>query len=339
MKFPSLLFAGLTLVSVSSHAQQGPGPRGGGRDREAAVPEAPLPQIPLTPQQVELISKQLADLEKQIEEMRGSTLGAVMQKLRSAVASDAAALGLLLDSEKLVNVERKDLDKTEERQRKEQMDRNAERRNDKKAEDQDGDMGIAARLHIQYMILTLEARETKVADRDNLLPKLTAFIQDVVANADKLKGRAGQFLNRDVGGSVIAQAFQIERFLQGGGDWASRPLDFGGIWDRFILPHTKEQKPDGLGAQYDNRISAETALRKGMMPEPEFIIWGQQELPEMKWQRANYLLRNGPAPLNALKDMLDHIKAHPGHPSAPGWLAEMRTAMEAGAGAAAPAVQ
>jgi hypothetical protein len=332
MKFSSLFFAGLTLVSVSYHAQQGPGPRGGGRQQEPPVPEAPLPQIPLTAQQVELISKQLVELEKQIGEMRGSTLGAVMQKLRSAVASDAAALNLLLDSEKLVNVDRKDLDKSVERQRKEQMERNAERRGDKKTEDQDGDMGLAARLHIQYMILTLEARETKAEDRDKLLPKLTAFIQDVVANAEKLKGRAGQFLNRDVGGSVIAQAFQIERFLQGGADWASRPLDFGNMWDRFILPHTKEQKPDGLAAQYDHLISAETALRKGMMPEPEFIIWGQQELPELKWQRANYLLRNGTTPLNALKDMLDHIKAYPGHPSAPGWLAEMRNVMGAGGG-------
>lgn len=334
MKFSSLLVAGLTLTSISSFAQQGPGPRGGGRQDEPPVPQAPLPAISLTPQQVELITKQLADLEKQIQDLRGSTLSTVMQKLRSAVASDAAALNLLLDSEKLVNVDRKDLDKTEERQRKEQMDRNAERRSDKKTEDQDGDMGTAARLHIQYMILTLEARETKPADRSALIPKLTAYIQDLVANAEKLKGRSGQLLNREVSGSVVAQAFQIERFLQGGGDWAGRPLDLGGMWERFILPHVKEEKPDGLAAQLDARISAETALRKGMMPEPEFMIWGQQELPGLKWQRANYLLRNGPTPLNALKDMLDHIKANPGHPDAPRWVAEMHAAMSAGGGAA-----
>jgi hypothetical protein len=331
MKLFSLLLAGLTLSSTSAFAQQGPVPRGGGRQEEVPVPaQAPLPAISLTPQQVELISKQLTDLEKQIQEMRGNTLSSVMQKLRSAAASDAAALNLLLDSEKLVNVERKDLDKTEERQRKEQMDRNAERRSDKKTEENEGDMGTSARLHIQYMILTLEARETKPADRGALLPKLTAYIQDVVANAEKLKGRSGQLLNREVGGSVIAQAFQIERFLQGGGDWAARPLDMGGIWDRFILPQTKEQKPDALAAQYDARIAAETALRKGTMPEPEFLIWGQQDLPGLKWQRASYLLRNGPTPLNALKEMLDHIKAHPSHPDAPRWVAEMRAAMEAG---------
>lgn len=321
MKFPCLLLLGLTLAATSALAQRG------GRNEQAPVPQAPLPSVPLTPQQIEVISKQLTDLEKQIHDLRGSTLGAITQKLRSAVASDAAALNLLLDSEKLVNVERKDLDKADERQRKEQMDRQAERRTDKKAEDQDGDMGTAARLHIQYMILTLEARETKPEDRGKLVPKLGAFIQDVVANAAKLKGRSGQFLNREIGGSVIAQAYQIERFLEAGNDWALRPIDFGGMWDRFILPRVKEESPEGLAAQYDNRISAETALRKGMMPEPEFIIWGQQELPELKWDRANYLLRNGPAPLNAMKEMLDHIKAYPGHPDAPRWLEEMRTVM------------
>ena len=119
MKFSILLLSGLIFASFRAHAQQGGGPRGEGRREAQPQAQSPLPAIPLTPQQVEVINKQLADLEKQIQDMRGSTLGAVMQKLRSAVASDAASLSLLLDSEKLVNVERKDLDKTEERQRKE----------------------------------------------------------------------------------------------------------------------------------------------------------------------------------------------------------------------------
>ncbi len=334
MKFPSLFLAALTLTAAPAFAQ-----RAGGRPEQPPVPQAPLPNVTLTPQQIELISKQLADLEKQIQDKRGSALSAVTQKLRSAVASDAAALNLLLESEKLVNVERKGLDKAEERQRKEQMDRNAERRTDKKVEDQDGDMGTAARLHIQYMILTLEARETKPEDRGNLLPKLAAYIQDVVANAEKLKGRSGQFLSRDVGSSVIAQAYQIERFLQVGGDWASRPVDFASMWERFILPQVKAKNPETLAAQFDTRISAETALHKGMLPEPEFIIWGQQELPELKWDRANYLLRNGPAPLNAMKDMLDHIAAYQGHPDAPRWVAELRTAMNPSQAAGEPSGQ
>jgi hypothetical protein len=282
---------------------------------------------------VEAISKQLAEIEKQVQELRGSTLTTVMTKLRSAAASEAAALNFYLDCEKLVNVERKDLDKSEERQRKEQMERNAERRGDKKSEEQDGDLGLAVKLHIEYLLLTLEAHETKEADREKLLPKLQAFIQELLSKADKLKGRSGALLGRDVSGGVIAQAYQIERFLEGKQGWTTRPTDIGGMYDLFILPQFKEQKADALAAQYDARITAEGTLKKGQLPEPEFQIWMQQELPELKWNRANYLLRNGPTPVNALKDMLDHIKAYPGHPNAPMWLAEMRQAVDPGTAA------
>lgn len=323
----------ISLLTSATAFAQGPGPRRG--EREPAPPSPP-PQVPLTPQQIETITKQLAELEKQVQEMRGSTLTTVMSKLRSATASEAAALSFYLDCEKLVNVERKDLDKTEERQRKEQMERNAERRSDKKSEEQEGDLGAAVKLYIEYLLLTLEAHETKAADKDKLLPKLQAFVQELTSKADKLKGRSGALLDRDVGGGVIAQAFQIGRFLEAGPDWTTRPSDIGGMYDRFILPQFKEQKPDALAAQYDARITAEGTLKKGQLPDPEFQIWMQQELPELKWRRANYLLRNSPTPVNALKEMLDHIKAYPGHPSAPGWLAEMRTAVDPASGGAAP---
>ncbi|MBE7497789.1 MAG: hypothetical protein HS117_22830 [Verrucomicrobiaceae bacterium] len=293
------------------------------------VPPAPLPAVPLTPQQIEVITKQLAELDKQVQEMRGSTLATVLAKLRTAAASDAAALSFYLDCEKLVNVERKDLDKTEERQRKEQMERMAERRTDRNANDQDGDIGLATRLHLQYLLLTLEAHETAPADKEKLLPKLQAYIQDVLANAEKLKGRAAGMLARDVGGSPVVDAYQIQRFI-GGPDWTTRPLDFGQMWDRFILPNYREQKPEELAAQWDARINAEGTMRKAQMPEPEFVIWTQQELPVLKWSRAEYLLRFGPTPVNALKDMLDLIKANPGHPSAPNWLETMRQAVKSG---------
>ncbi len=326
---PVLSTLAFCLITATTVIAQGPGPRRG--DREPA-PQLPPPQVPLTPQQIEVITKQLAELEKQVLDMRGSTLTTVMAKLRSAVASEAAALSFYLDCEKLVNVDRKDLDKGEERQRKEQMERNAERRTDKKSEDQDGDLGAAVKLHIEYLLLTLEAHETKEADKEKLLPRLQAYIQELLSRADKLKGRSGALLGRDVSGGVNAEAFQIERFLEGGQGWTTRPNDIGGMYDRFILPQFKEQKADALAAQFDARITAEGIMKKGQLPEPEFQIWMQQELPELKWQRANYLLRHGPTPVNALKDMLDHIKAYPSHPSAPGWLAEMRAAIEPAGG-------
>jgi hypothetical protein len=327
MKTVLTSLAALTLSASLIQAQQGPGGGGrrggGGGDGEQQVA---LPTIPLTKEQVDVISKQLADLEKQVAEKRGSSLTSIMAKLRSAVASEAAALNFYLECEMTVNIERKDLDKTEERARKEQAERQAERRTDKGEQEQNGDLGTAIKLQIEYLLLTLEAHETKAEDRGKLVPKLQAYIQELVAKSDKLRGRAGQALGRDLAGSPIVQAMQIERFLRSEG-WSGNPVNIGGMFEATIFPFYAAQKKEDLAAQWDARIAADIAVQKGRLPEPEFMIWGQQELPPLRWARAVYLAANGPSPVNGLAEMLNHIKAYPGHPDAPKWLETMRTAV------------
>ena len=316
MKLPLLIVSCLTVTSMLVKGQDGGRRRGPQADQEQPLV---IPSVPLTPQQIELISKQLAELDTQITDLRGNTLATVMAKLRTAAASDAAAMNFYLDCEKLVSVERKDLTKTEERERKEQMDR----RSDKKDDDKEGDMGLATRLHVVYLLLSLEAHETKAEDRAKLIPKLQTYIQEVLANAVKLKGRAGGRLNQDVVGSPIVDAYQIRRYL-GGDGWTTDALDLGGMWEQTILPYYKEAKPESLAEQWDARINAMGIIRKERMSEAEFQIWTQQELPALKWTRATYLLQNGPTPVNAVKDMLDIIKAYPGHANAKSWLEVMR---------------
>ena len=328
MKTVLTSLAALTLSASLIQAQQGPGGGGrrggGGGDGEQQVA---LPTIPLTKEQVDVISKQLADLEKQVAEKRGSSLTSIMAKLRSAVASEAAALNFYLECEMTVNIERKDLDKTEERARKEQAERQAERRTDKGEQEQNGDLGTAIKLQIEYLLLTLEAHETKAEDRGKLVPKLQAYIQELVAKSDKLRGRAGQALGRDLAGSPIVQAMQIERFLRSEG-WSGNPVNIGGMFEATIFPFYAAQKKEELAAQWDARIAADIAVQKGRLPEPEFMIWGQQELPPLRWARAVYLAANGPSPVNGLAEMLNHIKAYPGHPDAPKWLETMRAAVD-----------
>ena len=276
-----------------------------------------MPSVPLTPEQVEAISKQLATLEGQITDLRGNTLASVMTKLRDASASESAAVKFYLDCEKLVSVERKDLTKTEERDRKEQMDK----RTDKGPKE--GDAGFATRLHVIYLLLSLEAHEAKDKDLEKLVPKLQSFMQEAFTNIDKLIGRAGGLLGRDVASSPIVEAYQIKRYL-GGKGWTTRPMDFGGMWDETLLPYFKKHKPEALAEQWDLRINVEGSFRKERLSEAEFQIWTQQELPVMKWARATYLLTNGPTPVMALKDMLDIIKTYPSHANAPGWLDTVR---------------
>jgi hypothetical protein len=283
------------------------------------------PTVALTPEQIATITKQLSELEGQIDKMRNDTLGSVLQKLRAAAGSDAAAMALYMDCEKLVAVERKDLDRDEAKRAAERIERNSERRG---GEDKDeSDPALATRLQLQYLILTLEAHEAK--DRAPLIPKLQAYIQDVLANAPKLKGRALGQLGGDLRGdrNPIVAAFQIQRYLQTE-KWTTRPADIAGMWSQTILPWYLENKPSELATLWDNRLTAEATLLKATMPEAEYALWLQNEYPALRWDRAEYLVMKGPTPINGLADMLKLIKEFPGHPDAPKWLKAMRAYVE-----------
>ena len=291
----------------------------------APTPIAERPTVSLTPEQIDMISKQLAELEGQIDKMRNDTLSGVLQKLRSAVASDAAAMAFYVDCEKLVNVDRKELDRDEAKRLAERIERNNDRRNvDTKDE---GDLALATRLQLQYLILSLEAHEAK--ERAPLIPKLQAYIQEILANAPKLKGRAFNQLSMDLASdrNAVVAAFQIQRYLKVE-QWTTRPADLASMWTQTILPFYLENKPEDLPTLWDNRLSAQANFLKAIMPEAEYALWLQNEYPALRWDRAEYLVQKGPSPINGLADMLKLIKESPGHPDAPKWLKGMRAYIE-----------
>ncbi len=320
--------------------------------RETPIPSAPV----LTPDQIKNITTQLKELETQIQRMRGDNLSAILQKLRTAAASNAAAMSLYEDCEKLVNIERKDVAREEAKRAEERIERNAERRS-ADAEDlkQNGDMATAIRIQLQYLILTLEAHEAN--DPAKMVPKLQAYVQELLGQADKLRGRSLGFLGAGFGGggaarggqgggavgvgnggrNIFVEAFQLQRFLTVE-NWTNQPTDFSGMWTRTILPVFEKEKKDELPAQWDLRINSEGAFRKGCMPEPEYLLWVQNELPALRWERAQYLYENGPSAINAMADMLKVVKENPGHADAPQWLKTLRELVGAAGGTgAAPA--
>jgi hypothetical protein len=303
----------------------------------AQTPETPIVEPKastslLTEQQIAAVTKQLEELEKTIANLRGNTLGSALERLRKGAASDAAALALYAECEKEVNIERKELSREEERRQKEQMERQAERNKETKDEDENGDFGTAVRLQLQYLILSLEASNAK--DVGPLLPKLRTYVQDVVTNAEKLKGRAGGYLSGGGGGgrrgggggggNPIISALRLERYLTAE-NWSASPTSFQQIWSSTILPYVAEKKPEELAAQWDACVSAEVAYRQGTMPAPEFEIWKTEELPMLRWRSLQYLYANAPEKIKTLGAMLELIKSIPGHPSAVSWLQEFRT--------------
>lgn len=302
MKLPALLLA---LACLPALAQQ---------------PDAPQT---LTPDQLTNVLKQITLLEEQIAAMRDGRLAAAMQKIRAGVASPRDALNLFMECDKIVNAERKELDKAEARRRQEMMERREKNEN---AED-DGQFSQAVLLGLKYLMLTLEANETKAEDKAAMIPKLQAYIQELVGSAPSLRGRSLQYLAGAVSErNPIVDALRLSPFLKPR-DWTSQAMDIGGMYKSTLLPTAEKYKPELLPTLWTERISAESALRKETMPAPEYELWLQDDVPALRWERARYLVEKGPSKINALADMLALIKEFPGHADAPGWLGELRGAL------------
>jgi len=283
----------------------------------------------LTEAQVNNVLSQLQELEKQILTQRGNNLSSILAKLNDAISSDQAAIKFYTDCDVLVNSERKEASKSEARQRAEQVERNMERKSKAGAgaDDQEGDTALALRLGLRYLILTLEAHETKDDDFKKMAPKLQSYIQDLVASAPKLAGRSMGMLNRVSGpGSPVVQAFQLDRYLARE-HWSRDPANFGGMYNQTLLFLAKDEAKDSLPTLWDSRINNEAAFRKEQMTEPEYALWLQNELPSLRWERATYLYKNGPSAINAMADMLKVIKEFPAHADAPKWVEELRSSV------------
>ena len=292
--------------------------------QKSATPATPAEK--LTELQVNNVLSQLKVLEEDILSKRGNNLSTILAKLNAAIASDQSALKLYTDCDVLVNVERKEEGKTEARQRAEQMERALERKSKGGggAAADEGDSALAIRLGIRYLILTLEAHEAKDEDFKKMVPKLQSYVNDLVASAPKLHGRALGMVNRACSdGSPIVEAFQLDRYLNREG-WSNSPTNIGGMYSATILPLAESEAKNSLPDLWDARINAEGAFRKENMTEPEFILWGQNELPALRWQRATYLYQKGPSLINAMADMLKLIKDNPSHPDAPDWVSQLR---------------
>lgn len=312
MKSPFLPSALLAVCLGSFASAQAP-----------VAPAAPKPAQTLTDAQVTTVLSQLKELESKILEMRGNNLTTILSRLRAAMATDQTAMNLFLDCDNIVNSERKEVDKSDARARRDQMERQTKGGGGGKNNDE-GDFGFAVRLGIQYLILTLEAHEAKDEDFKKMVPKLQEYIQALVAAAPKLKGRASGYLNNALSNSnAIIDAFKLERYLNRKG-WSTRPTDIGSMYIQTLLPIAEETNKENLPALWDARINAEGIFRKERSTAPEFELWTQNELPVIRWQRAVYLYEKGPSSINALADMLKLIRENPGHANAPIWVKSMR---------------
>jgi hypothetical protein len=311
-----------------------------GHAQDAATPPEPV-KPKLTPDQVKNVLSQLETLEKSIMQQRGTDLGSIIKRLRTAASSDAACVNLIAECDKLVNVELKDGDRKDAKKIDERK-KDEKRPESKKEEEKDGDHIAGVRLCLDYLALTLEAHDQK--DIYTMIPKLQAFHQTMMAQSRKLHGSTGEMLMRTIGSgggrrgeniAVVVQAYNLDTFLQRE-KWPMRPGDIAAAYDKLIVEALREKKKDEIASAWDTGLNYEVNFRKARMTDGEFRVWEQQEYPPLRWRRAQDLTANGSDPIKGMGEMMKVIKDFPSNPQSPEWIKELRALVASGQPPVAP---
>lgn len=350
MKSQPILSLLLALLAGSAVAQEEPRQR---PNPPATPGEVTVPEVSLTPAQVDHILKELEKVETQIGQGRGSILSTALAKFRSAMSSESAAVSLYLECYKLENFDRKDLKQADFMEWRD--------RNEARFKDDNFSKGLL--LQLEYLVLTIQAQNVKEQkDMGGLVSALQAFMAKAItevqatmkhtasgavepkdagtkgATQGRRGGGGGQgqglgggsplatMLRQPVKGTDFCRAYLLDDHLTRR-EWEYSPLNIGGIYDSVIFPYYVSEKPTELAAQWDARINAEMALNKASRSETEFSLYFQETNPRLLWAKNNYLLANNINTLNALADMLKIIQANPNHADAVNWLGQFKTIM------------
>ena len=282
----------------------------------------------------ELTESERATLLEKLEAMRANANSKVDARYRlaiaayqSAMASDQAAIDLYLNCVEKVNFT-------------DQKKKNSEFRDWKRNEADklsDPGMGLALRIQLRWLILTLRAASEK-ADREELSTGAREVLDTIVTETEKLKRRR-DIIDQSVTSSLYARAYDI-------GDvkvenWTFSPGNIGEVYEKILMPPLRSTRnTESLRAAWLRRINQETRVKEllhgqientgekrriGMasdMRSNEVEKFMANNVPQLQWSMEVDLFRHGDE-RNAAIRMLAQIEKNIGSKSAVKWTAEL----------------
>lgn len=298
-------------------------------------------------------AEDLSDVEREallqkLEELRANADSKVDARYRSAIAayqaamaSEDAAMELYLNCVEKVNFK--------DQQRKSSDFREWKRREEERLSDPG--MGLALRLQLRWLILTLRAASEKT-ERSQLITGVREVVDALVTDAEKLRNQR-QILDQSAVSSLFARAYDIGEVKVN--DWVFSPSQIGDIYDKILLPPLRSARQvDALGTAWLRRISQETRMQE-FMPEQErdengkrrigmadamrgreFEMFIADTVPELHWAMEMDLFRHGDERDAAVR-MLAHLERNLGHKSARKWTTEFTALLSGKDAETAPA--
>jgi len=271
---------------------------------------------PLNETDRELLLEKLQEIQETSNTTVKGRFGVAMAAFQEGMQSDTAAHDLYLKCIEKVRFEDQ-AKKTNEfrewkRQHKDRADTPGFRR--------------ALRHQLYWLVLTLEAAQNK-EDIPKMGSRGIAALEAILKDATVLKDQE-EFLGSKALASVFATAYGVNNIsLQ---SWPPSPLDIAAIYDVIVLPSLRNpEKLAELRQGWLKRIEHEGLLLESWTEEgsdgkdrkPAFEKWLVNGRYELTWAMEVDLFNNGDQRGAALR-MLEHLKKHLSHQSAPKWIGQ-----------------
>jgi hypothetical protein len=299
----SVICSFLALALVSTAGAQALGPA----DREALL---------------DRLEKMREDAKARNEARFKNAIGAYT----SAAGSDDATIDLYLKCVQKVDFE--------DQQKKESEFREWKRKESDKLSEPA--RGVALRLQLRWLVLTLRAATIKKAEREQMIPSVQEIIDVIGRDAVRLKDQHNT-LNQAVTSSVFARAYEI------GGvdveDWPLAPGNISEIYEKILLPPLRRpDRLESLRSAWIRRIQQEIAIEQASGQEEDppnrrngggehrqrgYQNFMENTVPELQWQMEMDLFRNGDQQGAAMR-MITHLEKYITHKSARKWSDELR---------------
>ena len=270
----------------------------------------------LTETDRELLLEKLREIQETSDTTVKGRYSAALAAFKAGMESDATAHDLYLKCVEKVRFEdeaKKAIEFREwKRDHKERTDSQGFRR--------------ALRHQLAWLVLTLEAgNDNKSIEK--LGPRSIAAVEAILKDASVLKGQEKLLGSRALS-SVFATAYRVTNVDLP--NWPDSPLDIANIYDAIVLPPLR--KPATVAALRQGwlkRIEHEGLILESWTDEgsdgsdrkPAFEKWLVQGRQDLIWAMEVDLFRNGDQRAAAIR-MLDHLKEHLNHQSAPKWISQ-----------------
>ena len=186
------------------------------------------------------------------------------------------------------------------------------------------DFQTALRLHLRYLILSLERGNT---DKPMTLakPSMDYVAELVKAQADfKSDAAEKEILSKKINDSIFTHWLKLGPWLPSEKEWESSPNNVSGILEKNIRRPLREAKDPNLISVWDFEIQTrnENISKRGSR-DYDANQFKTIELPKLQFARANDLVALG---MNnrGITEIFALIKTNPQHPDFAAWLQRLR---------------